>query len=76
MIWLRWTTNGGERPTKSKRSQRGDRRRPAKPPSMTKLVSQEWSFEYLGIKSPEKSYLPRVQTGPLYRDPRDGYLFK
>ena len=48
MIWLRWTTNGGGRPTKSKRSQRRDRRWPAKPPPMTKLVSQEWSFGYLG----------------------------
>ena len=34
------------------------------PPPMIKLVSQEWSFGCLGIKSQENSYLPRVQTGP------------
>ena len=45
-------------------------------PLMTKLVLQEWSFGCLGIKSQENSYLPRVQTGPLYRDPWDGYLSK
>ena len=43
---------------------------------MIKLVSQEWSFGCLGIKSLENSYLPRVQTGPLYRDPWNGYLSK
>ena len=43
---------------------------------MTELVSQEWSFGYLGVKSQENSYLPRVQTGSLYRDPWDGYLSK
>ena len=45
------TTDGGGRPAKSKRSQRGNRRWPAKPPPMIKLVSQEWSFGCLEIKS-------------------------
>ena len=76
MLQLRWIANGGERHTKSERSQRGDRRRPAKPPPMVKLVSQESSSKYLGIKSQKSSYPPRVQTGPLYKDPRDGYLSK
>ena len=76
MLRLRWTANGGERPTKSKRSQRGDQRRPAKPPSMAKLVSQELSSKYLGIESQKSSHPSRIQTGPLYRDPMDGYLSK
>ena len=64
MIWLRWTINGGERPTKSKRSQRGDRRCPAKPPLMTKLVLQEWSFGYVGVKS-QKIFLTFLGFKPV-----------
>ena len=37
-------------------------------------VSME--FRMFGNKPQKKSYLPWVQTGPLYRDPWDGYLSK
>ena len=58
---------------RTKRCQRGDRRWPAEPPPMAKLV---WSYQVFGKKSQKKSYLPWVQTGPLYRGPWSGYLSK
>ena len=45
---------------------KGDRSRPAKHPSMDKLVShKKWSFDFLDVKSQNAhTYLDLVQTGP------------
>ena len=63
IIWLRWDYRRWWKACKEGNSQRGDRRWPAKPPPMRKLV---WSFECFLFK--RISHLRFVQTGPLYRD--------
>ena len=60
----------GWKPTRSKHSQRGDRRRRAESLPMKKLASQGRKFQVFGNSVSEKSYLCQVQTDLLYRDPR------
>ena len=70
MLRLRWTADGGGRPTKQIPNQKEGRSEPTKHPPMAKLVSQEWNSNLiLGVQCSESfSYPCLVQTGPLYRD--------
>ena len=70
---LRWATSDCGRPTKVNTQSKGDRSRPAKHPPMAKLVSRGKGVQLFGSKVLECSYPRLVQTGPLYRDPGDGY---
>ena len=64
IIWLRWDYQRWWKACKEGNSQRGDRRWPAKPPPMRKLV---WSSKCFGDFC-SRDFLPYlVRTGPLYR---------
>ena len=64
IIWLRWDYQRWWKACKEANSQRGDRRWPAKPPPMGKLV---WSSKCFGDFY-SRDFLPcLVRTGPLYR---------
>ena len=74
MLWLRWATEWWKAYKKQTRCQKGDRRRPAKPPPDGKVNLTGMKFQLFRSQVSECSYLSSVQTGPLYRDPGDGYL--
>ena len=74
--WIGWsgfggTTDGGGKPAKNKALSKRRPEMTGRTPSDGK-VSMELSSVWEEVS--DKSYLPWVQTGPLYRGPGSGYL--
>ena len=58
MLRLRWTTDGGGRPTKQIPNQKEGRSEPTKHPPMVKLVSQGWNSNLILEFSVQRFFLP------------------
>ena len=73
MLWLRWATKWWKAYKKQTLSKRRSEKT-GQTPSDGKVSLIGMKFQVFGSQVSEYSYLSWVQTGPLYRDPRDGYL--
>ena len=75
MLRLRWTTDGGGRPTKQIRNQKEGWSEPTKHPPMAKLVSQRLNSNLFRKSSIPKIFLTLVLFRPVLYIGTLGRLF-